>query len=415
MGLPLALLGLILALTLGGRVVDRVSSWLSLGSPPIQVGLLHSMTGPLALSERSLVDAEVLALEEINAAGGLLGRKIEWSIVDGKSDPSSFAQGARRLVDEDKVAAVFGCGTSESRKATREIIEERGNLLFFPGTFEGLEGSNRVIYAGGSANQSAVPAVRWCVDVRKARRFFVVGSDELWSRATAEIVKDSVKAAGAEVVGEGSFPLSGGQVGPIIERIKASRPDFVLNSIIGEINEQFYHELHQAGLTAETCPVMAFGFGEDELRRFQPGDVVGHYAALNYFQSVDRQENRDFIARFKARYGPERTTGDSIVASYNAVRLWAQAVVEGNTIDPGTVMHHLDRQSIDAPEGIVTIDSEIRIAWRPFHLGRARADGQFDVIWSLTRPVRPVLFVATRPHSAWKAFLEATKAELGRR
>ncbi len=412
---PLVLLGLVLLFAVNGKAFDRVATWLSLAKPPIKVGLLHSLTGPMAISERSLVDAEVMALEEINASGGLLGRKVEWSIADGKSEPSTFAAGAKHLIEGDQVAAIFGCWTAESRKATREVIERNDCILFYPGTFEGLEASARVIYTGGSSNQSAVPAVRWCVDVRKARRFFVVGSEELWSKTTAAIVKDSVKAAGAEVVGEEYLPIQGGQVGPIIEKIKALRPDFVLNSSIGEINEDFYAKLRIAGLTPENCPVMAFGFGEDELRRFPPVDVAGHYAAMNYFQSIDRQENRDFVARFKARYGADRSTGDPIVASYNAVKLWAQAVNEGINADPGTVIHHLDRQSIDAPEGIVTIDAELRIAWRPFHLGRARADGQFDVVWSLHKPVRPVLFVATRPHAAWREFLEVTKAQLGRR
>jgi len=402
---PLALLAFIAASLLGFRTVGRVESWLALAQPPIRVGLLHSRTGAMEVSEKSLIDAEVLALEEINAGGGLLGRRVEWVVADGRSDPSAFAAQARRLIDEEKVVAIFGCWTAESRKAVRAVVEERESLLFFPGTFEGLERSSRVVYVGGSSNQTAVPAVRWCVDARKARRFFVVGTEELWSRCTAEIVKDAARAAGAEVVGEVYLPLTGGKVGPMVEAIKAARPDFVLNSIIGESNEELYRQLRQSGLGPDTCPVLAFGFGEDELRRFPPADVAGHFAAMNYFQSLDRPENRAFVRAFKARFGEDRATGDQIVAAYGGVKLWAQAVAEGDSADPKLVINHLDRQSIDAPEGIVTLDAELRIAWRPFYLGRARPDGQFDLAWSITRPVRPVLFVATRSQARWRDFL----------
>ena len=410
---PLALLAILAVAAFSTRAAGRIESLLGLGKPSIKVGLLHSQTGAMAVSEKSLIDSEVMALEEINAGGGLLGRRVEWVIADGKSEPSTFAAQARRLIDEDGVVAIFGCWTAESRKAARAVVEEREGLLFFPGTFEGIEASDRIIYVGGSSNQSAVPSIRWCVDARKARRFFVVGTEELWSRCTAEILKDSVKAAGAEVVGEASLPLLGAKVGPAIEAIKAARPDFVLNAIIGDRNEDFYAALRPAELTPDNCPVMAFGFGEDELRRFKPADVAGHYAAMNYFQSVDRPENRAFVRKFKARHGEDRATGDPIVAAYNGIKLWAQAVDEAGVIDPKVVIHHLDRQSVDAPEGIVTIDADLRIAWRPFYLGRARADGQFDVVWSLTKPVRPVLFVATRPRAKWLEFFAEAQARRG--
>ncbi len=398
---PLAVLALLAASWLGAGAIGRFEAWLARAKPPIRVGLLHSRTGPLAVSERSLIDSEVLALEEINAAGGLLGRRVEWVVADGRSEPSAFASEAKRLIDEEKVVAIFGCWTAESRKATRAVVEGRESLLFFPGTFEGIERSSRVIYAGGSANQTAVPPIRWCVDVRKARRFFVVGTEEVWSRCTAEIVKDAVRAAGAEVAGEAYLPLAGGQVAAAVEAIKAARPDFVLNAIIGEANEELYRTLHQAGPGADACPVIAFGLGEDALRRFPPAEVAGHFAAMNYFQGLNRAENRAFVRAFKARFGEDRATGDPIVAAYNGVRLWAQAIAEGDSADPKLVLNHLDRQSLDAPEGIVTLDTETRIAWRPFHLGRARADGQFDVVWSLTKPIKPVLFVATRSQARW--------------
>jgi len=354
------------AIAAGFATVPAFESLLASARPPIVVGLLHSKTGPMAISETSLIDAEVLALEEINAEGGVAGRRLTWFIRDGRSDASVFATEARRLIETDKAGVLFGCYTAESRKAVKAVVEERGSLLLIPSNFE-------------------------------------------------EIAKDAVKAVGAEVAGEAYLPLAGVEVDQAVEAIRASKADVVLNLMVGDSNLPYYAAIRRAGLTPATVPTVAFGFSEDELRRFPAGDVTGHYAACNYFQSVDRSENREFVRKFKARYGQDRVTSDPIVAAYDLVKLWAQTAREVETDEALVVIDHIGRQSLDAPEGIITIDAESLVAWRPFHVGRARADGQFDIVWSLTKPIHPLNYVGTRPVSEWRAFVDGLQARWGGR
>ena len=284
-----------------------------------------------------------------------------------------------------------------------------------PGNFEGMERSPRIIYAGGSANQSVIPAVRWAVETLKARRFFVVGSEEIWSRSVAEFAKDSLEANGVELVGESYLPMGGLDAGDAVDAIKAARPDVVLSSILGDSNEPFYVTLRDAGLTPDKLPVLSYSIAEDELRLIAPGTVAGHYSAWNYFQSVDRPENRDFVARFKARFGQERVTSDAIVSAYNAVALWAQSVEELGSAEPDRVLQQIRRQSFDAPDAIVTLDPDSHAFWRQFHIGRARLDGQFDVVWSINKAIRPLTYLGTRSKQEWFEMPERFRTAWGGR
>ena len=394
--------GLLVAVLVRGRLAQR--------GEPIRLGLLHSKSGPLRISEESLLLAEILAIEEINAAGGVADREVVYSAPDCQSDPTVSATEARRLGVDEKAAALFGTWTSECRKAVVPVVAEQSSLLFFPGNFEGIEESPRVVYTGGAANQSIPPAVRWAFDSLEARKFFVVGMEEVWSRGSSEIAKDAVRAAGAEVVGEHYVPGAAADPARIVEAIGQAKPDVVLNFLYGEINPPFYAAMRKAGLGSDKLPVIAFGFSEDESRQFAPADVIGQYAAWNYFQSVPRQRNLDFVKKFRARWGQERLVGDSMVAAYNSIKFWAMAVAEVGGPDVGAVLDNLDRQSMDAPDGIITIDSDSRAAWRPFHLGRFGPDGQFQIIHSILKPIRPVIYVGTRSEEQWRAFLGDLKA-----
>ena len=413
--LGVALVALVAAWWLGAWPSSAIARAWSGARPPIVVGLIHSKTGSMAISEKSLIDAEILAIEEINARGGIDGRRVEARVADGRSDASSFVGEARRLIDVDKAVVLFGCYTAEVRKAVLPVVEERRNLLFVPGNFEGMERSPRAVYAGGSANQVVIPSVRWAVDSLKRRRFFVVGSEEVWSRSVAEIAKDAIKAAGVETVGESYLPLGGLDVAKLVAAIKGSKPDVVLSSILGDSNGPFYEALRREGLTSEALPVVSYSIAEDELRRISAGSVAGHYAAWNYFQSVDRDENRDFVRRFKERFGQDRVTSDAIVAAHNAVTLWAESVDELDSPEPDLVVEHLRRQSLDAPDAIVTLDPDSRVLWRQCHIGRVRADGQFDIVWSITKPVRPMTYVATRSRAEWHAMLDDLRRGWGGR
>jgi urea transport system substrate-binding protein len=412
----LSVIGYGLALALGLRSSAWVTTLIAESRPPIVVGLIHSQTGPLAISEKSLLDAEILAVEEINARNLIPGRVVKYEKADGRSDPAAFADQARRMIEDRKADVIIGGLTAECRKAMLAVVESRNGLLMFPANFEGIERSPHVIYMGGSANQIIVPAVRWCVDALKAKRFFVIGSEEISSRCSAEIAKDSVKASKGELVGESYLPLTGGDATSLIEAIRQAKPDAVLNFLVGDSNVGLYAALKRAGLTPEKLAVLGFAIAEDELRRFPSGDVTGHYSAWSYFQSLDRRENVEFVSKFKARYPDgDRVVSDSMVAAYNAVMIWAQAVKDAGTGESNVVRQHFDRQSLDAPEGIVTVDPESRVAWRPFHVGKARSDGQFDVVYSISKPIHPETYVATRSRYQWDALLVEYQARWGGR
>ncbi len=395
------LIGLAALGGLGWLAADR----LLVDRSPILVGLLHSQTGPMAVSETSMIDAEVLALEEINAAGGLLGRPVRWVIADGASDPQTFARQAEKLIHEDRVSVVFGCWTSASRKAVLPVVEAADHLLVYPMAYEGLEQSPNVIYTGAAPNQQITPAVQWCFDTLGARRFFLVGSDYIWPHCVNAIISDQLAGLGAERVGEAYIPFGSTDVEATVKEIIAAKPDVILSSVVGDSALAFARQLRAAGLKSEDVPVMMFAIAEDELRTGDRDDFAGHYAAWNYFQSIGRPENEAFVRSFKARYGSDRTTSDVIESASASVRLWAQAVNEAATTEVRQVRNAMRSQSLDAPEGIISIDPATQHTWRPVSIGRIRPDGQFDIVWTSRTAVRPVPFPISRSREAWEQFV----------
>ena len=390
----------LLAVAIGAYFVSaRVSS------KPIRVGILHSETGTMANSEKSVRDATLLAIEELNQQGGLLGRKIEPVIADGASDWPTFAAEARRLIVEEKVSVVFGCWTSASRKTVIPVFEEHNHLLFYPLQYEGLEQSPNVVYTGAAPNQQLVPGVKWCFDNLGARRYFLVGSDYVFPRTANEIMKIQLAALRGEVVGEQYLQLGSVDVEAIVNSIIASQPDMILNTINGDSNVAFFRQLRAAGVTPDKIPTMSFSIAEDELRHLDPKTMVGDYATWNYFQSIQRTENDSFVALFKARFGPDRVTDDPIEAGYFGVHLWAQALRDAGTDDVSAVRKHLASQSYPSPGGIVSIDPDNQHTWKTVRVGRIRADGQFDIIWTSERPVRPLPFPDLRTRAEWEKFL----------
>jgi urea transport system substrate-binding protein len=372
---------------------------------PIIVGILHSETGPMAVSEQSMIDAEVLALEEINRSGGLLGRPVRWVIADGGSDWPTFARQAERLISEERADVIVGCWTSACRKGVLPVVEAHDHLLLYPMAYEGLEQSPNIFYTGAAPNQQITPAVQWCHDTLAARRFFLVGSDYIWPHCVNAIIKDHLTSLGAELVGEAYVPFGSTAVEPLAAAIAATKPDVILCSVTGDSALPFARAVRAAGLEPEDTPIMTFAVGENEFRGAEAADMAGHYAAWNYFQSLDRPENKAFVAAFKARYGADRTTSDVIVAAYNSVQLWAQAVREAGTADVRQVRAALRHQSLDAPEGIIAIDPETQHTWRPVFIGRIRSDGQVDVVWSSRTAVRPMPFPISRSRLEWEQFV----------
>jgi len=379
---------------------------------PIKVGLLHSRTGPMAISEASMIEAETLAIEEINAGGGLLGRRVEGVVADGKSDPATFAREAERLITEEKVSAIFGCWSSACRKSVKTVVERANHLLVYPVAYEGMEQSPNIIYCGAAPNQQIIPTVKWCHDVLKARTYFLIGTDSVWPHGVHAVVKDQLTALGATLSGEEFLPFGSPDVDAAIARAVKAKPDLILSTIEGDTNLAFYNKLRGVE-GGSAVPVVSFTVTEEELRVLPVKRMAHDYAVGNYFQSIDRPENHEFVKAFQTRFGADRVTSDAIDTAYNGVRMWAQAVRESETDAPAEVRTAFLRQSLNAPEGVISIDRETHHTWRPFYLGRVRNDGQVEVLWSAEKPIRPTPFPFSRTRQEWETFLEELYAGWG--
>lgn len=371
----------------------------------LKVGILHSLSGTMAISETSVADATLLAIEEINQKGGVLKRKIQPIVVDGKSDWPTFAREAERLIAEEKVSVVFGCWTSASRKTVKAVFEKYDHLLFYPVQYEGLEQSPNIVYTGAAPNQQIIPAVKWAFD-HLGKRFFLVASDYVFPRSANAIIKDQVAALRGEILGEEYILLGSSDVKGVIQKIVEARPDVILNTINGDSNVAFFRALRAAGITPEKIPTMSFSIAEDELRTLGAQQMVDDYVAWNYFQSIESKENREFVKGFKDKYGVHRVTDDPMEAGYFGVYLWAQAVRDAGTDDVKAVRKALLNQSFTAPGGIVYIDSENQHTWKTVRIGKIRSDGQFDIVWSSEKPIRPVPYPVYRSNQEWDKFLQ---------
>ena len=356
------------------------------GTGPIKVGILHSTTGTMAISEKSLIDAEMMAIDEINEAGGLLGRKIEAITEDGQSKFTDiFPEKAKKLLLNDKVAVVFGCWTSVSRQNVKPVFEENNGLLFYPVQYEGNESSKNIVYSGAAPNQQILPAVEWLMSKAggEKKKFYLLGSDYVFPRTANLIIVKYLKSKGIEVVAEKYTPFGHLDYANIVQDIKKTKPDVIFSTINGDSNVNFYNELASQGITADQIPVVAVSVGEDELRGLDPSKVKGHLAAWNYFQSLPNDKNKEFVAKFKKKYGENRVTDDPIEAAYIQVYLWKMAVEKAKSTDVDAVRKaFLSGIEFDAPGGKVKLDPKNQHIAKRFHMGKIRDDKQFDVIYS---------------------------------
>lgn len=370
--------------------------------PPIVVGVLHSLTGTMAYSEGPVVDAILMAIEEVNHRGGLLGRRVQAEVVDGHSSGDEFARQAERLLAHRRVGTIFGCWMSAHRKRVVPVVESHGGLLVYPVQYEGLETSPCVFYTGAAPNQQIIPAVRWSFGFLNCKRLFLVGSDYIFPRVAHEIIRDQVARFGGQIAGEVFIPSGAVDMGNLAATIAAAKPDLIVNTINGDSNIVFFRSLQAAGITPDRIPTLSFSVGENELRNL---DIAGTYAAWNYFQSIERLENLRFVEAFHARYGPQRVTSDPMEAAYIGVNLWAQAVTESGSTSPARIREALRRQSFRAPEGVVRIDPDNQHTWKTIRVGRVLEDGQFEVIYSSERAIRPEPYPDTRSPQEWDDFI----------
>ena len=356
----------------------------------IKVGILHSLSGTMAISETTVVDAEELAIKEINAAGGVLGKQIEIVKEDGASDWDTFAEKAEKLIDQDQVSVVFGCWTSASRKKVLPVFEAKDHMLWYPVQYEGQECSKNIFYTGAAPNQQIEPAVDWLLE-NKGTDFFLVGSDYVFPRTANNIIKEQLKANGGNTVGEDYLPLGNTEVTPIITKIKAALPDggVIFNSLNGDSNVAFFKQLKGAGMGPDKYPVMSVSIAEEEVRTIGPDFLTGHYAAWNYFQTVESPENEKWVSDFKAEYGDDRVTNDPMEAAYIMVYLWKQAAEQAGSTEIAAVREAAYGQTFDAPGGTVTMNPNHHIS-KTVRIGEIREDGLFEIVSETDGPVTPV-------------------------
>ncbi len=356
---------------------------------PIKVGILHSLTGTMAVSEIPVMQATLLAVEQINAQGGLLGRKVEAIVVDGKSDWPTFAREAERLIVEEKVSVVFGCWTSACRKTVKPIFEKHKHLLFYPVQYEGLEQSPNIISMGAAPNQQIIPALSWSIETF-GPRIYLIGSDYVFPHVANLLINKLAPILEGSVIGEHYLPLGSTDFAKTIKEIKQLKPDVIINTINGDSNFAFFRALSVAGITVDDTPVLSFSIGETELANMQKQhNTIGHYAAWNYFQSINSPENDYFINTYQLRFGKDLPVSDPMEAAWIGVQLWASAVKTAQTDNTGIVLRASLNQSILAPEGIISIDNHTQHAWKTIRIGKIQADGQFEIVWSSTEPIRP--------------------------
>ena len=363
----------------------------------VKVGILHSLTGTMAISEYTLVDTEKMAIDEINAAGGVTvdGKKykIEYIVEDGASDWPTFAEKSKKLIDQDKVPVVFGGWTSASRKAMLPVYESKDAFLYYPIQYEGQECSNNIFYTGATPNQQSEPATEFMFKKSPAagKPFFLVGSDYVFPRTSNTITKSQVAQLGGKVVGEDYLPLGNTEVAPIIAKIKKALPDcgVIINTLNGDQNVAFFKQIQDAGITpAKGYYVMNYSIAEEEISTIGSEFLEGHYGAWNYMMSIDTPASKKFASDFQAKYGADRKVADPQESAYNMVYLWKAAVEKANSFDNDKVRKALVGIEFAGPQGPVKVMPNHHLS-QTVRIGQITADGQFKILEESDGPVAP--------------------------
>jgi urea transport system substrate-binding protein len=359
-------------------------------SDTIKIGILHSLSGTIAIIETSLHNAELLAIEEINAKGGVLGKQLEPVVEDPQSLVQVFAEKAKKLLLEDQVVAVLGCYTSASRQSVLPVFEQYNGLLLYPTLYEAQECSKNCFYTGAVPNQQLDDFVPWIMRELGRKKFYMIGSNYIYPKETNREVKALLQKHGGEAIGEEYAPLGHTEFSTIISNIANSEADLVFSDLVGDSIVAFYKQFRQFGLTADDLPICTPITTEQETAAMGPENAVGHYTSFNYFQTVDTPENKEFVERYKAKYGKDQVTNAVMEAAYFQTHMLAQAIEKVGTTDTDALIYDgLPGQEFNAPQGPVTIDEKNHHTWLWARIGRAREDGQFDVVWTSPDRIRP--------------------------
>lgn len=403
-----ALLGgllLVLAVGLAAYVARGPAEGTERG--PIVIGLLQALGGTTAGSERPQAAAVRLAVEEINAEGGLLGRPVELRVADAGTDARAAAVAAEGLIERERAVALFGCWTSVCREGAKGVVEARRHLLFYPLAYEGMEQSPNIIYTGPLPNQQALPAADWAMQ-RFGRRVFLVGIDGAYSQRMHAVLRDFIRLGGGEVVGEHRLQLGVEDMGTITADLLALRPELVISTFGGAINGAFFDALVAQGLAG--TPLLSVRAAEPDLRLFGGGRLTRHYAAWSYLQSLPGAANEDFLARLRSSAG-NADVGDPAVSAYLAVKLWAAAAREVDSVQTEAVNARVLAQAVPTPQGIAALDSRTRHLWRPLRIAQVQPDGGLREVLLLRQHIKPQPWPAFRTTEHWLAVLAQQRQE----
>lgn len=353
----------------------------------IKLGFLNSLTGGMAISEKTVSNVLHMAADEINADGGILGKQIEYIQEDGATDWPTFAEKTEKLLTKDCVAAIFGGWTSSSRKAVKPVVERLNGLFFYPVQYEGLESSKNIYYTGATTNQQIIPALDF-LKSEGVKTLFLAGSDYVFPRTANAIIKLYAKELGIEIVGEEYVPLDKDDWTTQVAKIVKAKPDFVFNTINGSSNVGFVKAYYDAGLSPDTTPIISVSIAEEEAPAMGH-EVTGNYASWNYFQSLDTPNNPKFIKDWKAYPGSSGVTSDPMEAAYISLYLYKAMVEKAGSFDVDKINAVADGITFDAPEGTVTLNGENHHISKPGHIGKINADNQFDIVWESDGFIEP--------------------------
>ncbi|MEO1402141.1 MAG: transporter substrate-binding protein [Cyanobacteria bacterium J06635_1] len=368
---------------------------------PVKVGLLHSLSGLMAISEIAVMDAELFAIDQINAAGGVLGRQIEAVVEDGASDWPTFAEKAEKLIDQDKVSAFFGGWSAGSRRAMLPVLKASQHLLWYPLSQAGQDCSQHIIYGGAAPNQQIEPAVDWLLENTGKQVFLLESQAEAPELSIKALLNAQLKAQGGNLVGATSLRLSQRDFSASLTKIKETLPEggIIFNRLNGDSNLGFFKQLKASGMKPDQYPVMSVTISEEEIRQIGPAYLAGHYAAWSYFQTIETEANTAWVADFKEAYGEAQVTSDPMAAAYTLVYLWKQAVEQARSFEIPAVRAAAYGQTFESPGGTVTLQPNHHLS-KLVRVGKVREDGLFEIVWSSDQPLEP---------QAWSQYVPETK------
>jgi len=352
----------------------------------VRIGILHSLTGTMSISEKPLVDAAQMAINEINQSGGVLGKQLKAEIVDGASDPTVFARQATAL-NEKNINTLFGCWTSASRKAVKKVVEGSGGQLWYPIQYEGLEQSPNIFYIGSTLNQQIEPAVNWCMK-SLGRKFYLIASDYVFPRAANRLIRSLVHQKGGNIADEHYLSLGATNFDEVLANIRKHKPDVVFNTLNGDSNIAFYKQMADHGMLAKDWPVMAVSVSESEIASIVK-EMHGHFFCWGYFQTVDTPENHVFVKAFKQYNGKKRVTSDPIATAYSQIHLWANTVNKTGSINPEDVRKNVFEQSLASPLGRLIVNRNHHVS-RWARVGQASKSGQIKILWQSEQQIEPL-------------------------